>query len=807
MSATIQQGDTDAGAGNHLPVWLLAMSGIFTAVATAISMMSIVLQLKNYRKPTLQRAVVRIMVMVPLYAVSSLIALFSLDAAFFIDAIRDLYEAFVIYTFLQLLITYLGGERSLLIILHGRPPIPHPFPVNIFLHPMDVSDPWVLLNLKRGVLQYVQVKPLLVLVVIALKATGTYHEGRFATDSGYTYVSIAYNASICLSLYYVLGRRKQRPETLQTSSYVETVPLQGFMTLRIKVASVAKFLCVKGILFFSFWQSIGISLLVAMGAIKKVGPYTDPGHMSLALVDSLICFEMPIFAIAHQYAFQASDYIDHDLVYAARLPFIYAFRDAFGFKDVWQDTIDTFKGRGVSYQAYEPAEGGLHYGVGRQRRIRAGLRYAKGGKQKYWMPKPGDEARMKGQNGLITNMKRKVDERLAQREGYAPLLPQQAARVVHPDPGRYTTYTSGERMFDSDSSDDSDAPSLTFHSADEMEDAMYERARRIGYAGFPNVDVSKEEGKRKRREEEEGILKGRWTRSGLRVRDGMGLGGKDGQGEGRRRASSAAKSKNNSKSKDKGKGKAKWKGESRKVYGTWADHPPSVQRLNSSSSSTRNGNGHPADFDEVDDGGITQQRQVGAIQQQRSPPVWVTRTGTGMGVGSSSSPFSIGDDDDDDDEEHVKNRNGQGIKSVSPGHPDDYHQNSDSDKSVRPSTIKRLPPDAVDLVKEDQEAVETARERERRRGEPQTNAPVHVYRKTIVDEIPETDSNASAMKRRGIGGKMEEIQEVYAHDPHVMTEDEIQTGVKEVVDHVETSVIIDPPKHAMSQDLEDNPWA
>lgn len=59
----------------------------------------------------------------------------------------------MIYEFLQLLITYLGGERSLLIILHGRPPIPHPFPVNIFCKPMDVSDPWVLLNLKRGVLR------------------------------------------------------------------------------------------------------------------------------------------------------------------------------------------------------------------------------------------------------------------------------------------------------------------------------------------------------------------------------------------------------------------------------------------------------------------------------------------------------------------------------------------------------------------------------------------------------------------------------------------------------------------------------
>jgi len=76
-------------------------------IATAVSVMSMTLQLKNYRKPALQRAVVRIMVMyvvllesvegglidrVPLYAISSLIAIFSLEAAFFIDAIRDLYE-------------------------------------------------------------------------------------------------------------------------------------------------------------------------------------------------------------------------------------------------------------------------------------------------------------------------------------------------------------------------------------------------------------------------------------------------------------------------------------------------------------------------------------------------------------------------------------------------------------------------------------------------------------------------------------------------------------------------------------------
>jgi len=41
----------------------------------------------------LQRMVVRIMLMVPIYAISSLISLFSLEAAFVIDAIRDIYES------------------------------------------------------------------------------------------------------------------------------------------------------------------------------------------------------------------------------------------------------------------------------------------------------------------------------------------------------------------------------------------------------------------------------------------------------------------------------------------------------------------------------------------------------------------------------------------------------------------------------------------------------------------------------------------------------------------------------------------
>jgi len=62
-------------------------------------------------------------------------------------------QAFVIYCFFVLLLVYLGGERSLLILLHGRPPKEPVFPVNLVKREIDVSDPYTFLFLKRGILR------------------------------------------------------------------------------------------------------------------------------------------------------------------------------------------------------------------------------------------------------------------------------------------------------------------------------------------------------------------------------------------------------------------------------------------------------------------------------------------------------------------------------------------------------------------------------------------------------------------------------------------------------------------------------
>src|SRR5271154_5789759 len=98
---------------------------------------------------------------------------------------------------------------------------------------------------------------------------------------------------------------------------------------------------------------------------------------------------MPLFAIAHWYAFSHADFRDYTLS-TARLPVLYALRDAFGFVDLWVDCVDAFRGQGYEYRLFEPMENERMHtqGAPRLARIAEGLRYQRGGERKYWLPVP-----------------------------------------------------------------------------------------------------------------------------------------------------------------------------------------------------------------------------------------------------------------------------------------------------------------------------------------------------------------------------------------------------------------------------------
>ncbi|CAG8623286.1 8836_t:CDS:2, partial [Paraglomus occultum] len=349
----------NGGTGQYLDPAYVRIAGLFAWTATGLSVMAIWSHLKNYRKPVsgegvegargetlierhvygkiyeekkrLQRFVVRIIAMVPIYAISSWISLISLRMAFYLDAVRDIYEAFVMYCFFNLLINYLGGDRSLLISRHGHPPLVATGFIRFFVKEIDISDPLFFLFLKRSILQYVYIKPLLAAATMILKWNETYNDGTISTKSG--------------MIWHLTG--------------------------------------------------LGLAILSWLGIIsdnKDSGD--DAGQLSaenrsVAIQDFLICMEMTLAAIGHWYAYSYKDYID-PTIQSARMPIAYAFRDAMGTKDVFEDTLEIIHGGGFDYRTFEPAEGRPHTGKSLANRLNAGMRVY--GETKYWLGKRSNSA-------------------------------------------------------------------------------------------------------------------------------------------------------------------------------------------------------------------------------------------------------------------------------------------------------------------------------------------------------------------------------------------------------------------------------
>ncbi|GAA5835968.1 hypothetical protein JCM11251_006616 [Rhodosporidiobolus azoricus] len=791
VSAWTTQSDTGAGSGAHLPIGVLIAATVAAGGSSLLSLWTVWLQLKHYHQPRLQRFVVRILVMVPIYSISSLISLYSLDAAFFVDAVRDVYEAFVIYCFFSLLVEYLGGERSLIITLHGRPPHSHPWPIRYFLSPMDASDPFTFLGLKRGILQYVQLKPLLAGITVVLKAFGKYDDGHLAKDSGYTYISIVYNLSVSLSLYCLA--------MFWVATHDDLKPFRP----------MPKFLCVKGIIFFSFWQSFAVSILVAIGWLKSSRYETE--QLSLAIQDTLIALEMPLFAFLHLYAFSYTDFVDDKTVYNGRLPVWYALRDAFGSKDLFLDSRTTFRGTGFSYRTFEPASGALHSeGLVRDRRIAAGLRYSTVTGKKYWLDMPrGPAANRAGEaytrQGLkaglasrpVHEVKRRLERRAELEEGYAPgAHDQEAFHVEHspsPSPSRapgggeeepvktpWLTkkrkhWWEGNREYDalsSGSEGESDAGSLEFHGPEDEEDddeevdeeerkrrkeewkaleKVYAEARELEYGdwSYPVVDASRESHRRRLRDEEEAILHGRFHL--------------------------------NSRHANRNKGKEPLLDGSKRPL---AQHRPGSY------------------------GALAESDRGPRIKDVDEPTYPAT---------AKDHPAAFGSD--------VLSAGKQAFSAVLPfSLPRRSSSSSAHSDDGRGKGKKRLPPDAVDLVVEDKEAEEEEQIRQRRRGDPSGVGRTRIYRVAYVprgegDAWREDEADALSKKvERGdavevsIEGETAEVLDVVEpEEGERRSEDSEEQVVRVLVREEEQTarqagVDEDEEKDRREEDHGTNPW-
>lgn len=234
----------------------------------------------------------------------------------------------MLYLFLSLMLSYLGCEDEecefrLITYLEKQPPVKRSCPFNwmcgeelpkgreflryavlpcrfchqvralpiqliviVFVECIHVQHSVLCLDryCKFGTLQYCVVRPTTTLIAMLLDLAGVYHESELSLHYGYVYILFIMNVSIgyafiVLASFYTAMKYKLKP-----------------------YEPVGKFLCIKFVIFFAFWQSVVITGFVKIGWITGMGAYSAR-EVATGAQDFLICIEMFIAAVAFTYTF------------------------------------------------------------------------------------------------------------------------------------------------------------------------------------------------------------------------------------------------------------------------------------------------------------------------------------------------------------------------------------------------------------------------------------------------------------------------------------------------------------------------
>ena len=175
----------------------LVLAFVFVLCTVPISSMDIAEHLMHYRKPNLQKYIVRILALVPLYTIESFLSLLlPPKSALYVETVRDAYEAYVIYSFLYFLLEACGSELRLCNRLREKPVSygKHHAPLHLCLRQWRLGSEYVA-RCKQGVLQYVIFKVACTIAILIMHHFDVYKEGSFSPTAGYVWMSLIGNLS------------------------------------------------------------------------------------------------------------------------------------------------------------------------------------------------------------------------------------------------------------------------------------------------------------------------------------------------------------------------------------------------------------------------------------------------------------------------------------------------------------------------------------------------------------------------------------------------------------------------------------
>lgn len=236
--------------------------------------------------------------MIPIYSVSSWLGLVFVEAQIYLIFLKDVYEAYVIYTFLSLLIAILGrGDRNAVIDLlrkhadlgHLKPPMKFPCaPEQSFQSSRHKAEA-VLDQCQFFCMQFVFLRPITSGVIVI---SDSFYENRWELTMPQLYMTLITNVSIFFAFTGLMRFYHAMKDEL------------------IWCNPFSKFLCIKGIVFVTFWQSVAISFIAHAIYEDKKDPLAveKATEWSKRAQSFLICMEMFAFAIAHSFVFPTEEW-------------------------------------------------------------------------------------------------------------------------------------------------------------------------------------------------------------------------------------------------------------------------------------------------------------------------------------------------------------------------------------------------------------------------------------------------------------------------------------------------------------------
>ncbi|KAH8105622.1 DUF300-domain-containing protein, partial [Phellopilus nigrolimitatus] len=317
--------------------WII--TGFFTLAATITSLWLVNKHLQWYTNKREQRYIVRILFMVPIYAIVSFASYLFWNHSTPLLLLRDCYESTVLTSFFYLLLTYLSPnadeQRAIfrkvgLSKENDREAVRRGEPVKKWMYPLHFvkSKPgdglYFLQIMKWGVLQYCVIRPTTTLAAVILDYIGLYCDDSWSPGWGHVYITVIVSISVSIAMYCLI---------------------QLYIPISSRLAPqkpLLKLFAVKAVVvFLTFWQATLLSVLSTFGVVKDT-QYMTADDINIGIGAILETVEMTIFAFLHIKAFSYKPYCAKEgrssHVYGLyRTPRLRALGHAFDFRETFSE--------------------------------------------------------------------------------------------------------------------------------------------------------------------------------------------------------------------------------------------------------------------------------------------------------------------------------------------------------------------------------------------------------------------------------------------------------------------------------------